>query len=277
MQRSQKAFTLIELLVVIAIIAILAAILFPVFAQAKQAAKKTTDLSNMKQTATGVAIYLNDFDDNYPLYQSGDFSNWPASTRLWSSVLVLGPYTKNYDLLLSPGDPRLAAPAASDYTYGGAGIPVSRPWHQLSYLSNSFTNWGDHRKYWGLDSGSGAVGVFPVGTSEGAPADSPTSATAVNQPSGVIMFANGLYDYYKNFYGMPSGCLDNEIDYCYAFKAVYDPFQTVDARLAKSSKDPLYGMWRQFSGRSNFAFTDTHAKSLAPEAVDQPSYWLINQ
>ncbi|HEY3783413.1 MAG TPA: prepilin-type N-terminal cleavage/methylation domain-containing protein [Fimbriimonadaceae bacterium] len=57
------AFTLIELLVVIAIIAILAAILFPVFAQAKLAAKRTVALSNAKQLALSIAIYQNDYDD----------------------------------------------------------------------------------------------------------------------------------------------------------------------------------------------------------------------
>jgi len=63
----KKAFTLIELLVVIAIIAILAAILFPVFAQAKEAAKKTTTLSNFKQTALAFNIYATDADDTWPL------------------------------------------------------------------------------------------------------------------------------------------------------------------------------------------------------------------
>jgi len=62
----KRAFTLIELLVVIAIIAILAAILFPVFAQAKEAAKKTTCLSNTKQMALGIYMYSNDNDDVYP-------------------------------------------------------------------------------------------------------------------------------------------------------------------------------------------------------------------
>jgi prepilin-type N-terminal cleavage/methylation domain-containing protein len=63
----RKAFTLIELLVVIAIIAILAAILFPVFAQAKMAAKKTAALNNVKNIATGSMIYMSDSDDLYPL------------------------------------------------------------------------------------------------------------------------------------------------------------------------------------------------------------------
>lgn len=62
----RKAFTLIELLVVIAIIAILAAILFPVFTQAKNAAKATTCISNMRQLGTAVMMYLNDNDNSYP-------------------------------------------------------------------------------------------------------------------------------------------------------------------------------------------------------------------
>jgi len=63
----RKAFTLIELLVVIAIIAILAAILFPVFAQAKEAAKKTQTLSNCKQYGTAVNLYADSADDLMPL------------------------------------------------------------------------------------------------------------------------------------------------------------------------------------------------------------------
>lgn len=62
----KKGFTLIELLVVIAIIAILAAILFPVFAQAKIAAQKTSAISNVRQLGTGILLYINDYDDTYP-------------------------------------------------------------------------------------------------------------------------------------------------------------------------------------------------------------------
>lgn len=63
----KRAFTLIELLVVIAIIAILAAILFPVFAQAKEAAKKTQGIAQIKQVGTGIILYTGDNEDTFPL------------------------------------------------------------------------------------------------------------------------------------------------------------------------------------------------------------------
>ena len=93
MQFTRKAFTLIELLVVIAIIAILAAILFPVFAQAKTAAKKTADLSNLKQNMTATLMYSNDFDDYIP--QSNEYEPYIFVARIL-------PYTKNRDIFKNP-------------------------------------------------------------------------------------------------------------------------------------------------------------------------------
>jgi prepilin-type N-terminal cleavage/methylation domain-containing protein/prepilin-type processing-associated H-X9-DG protein len=91
--RHSRAFTLIELLVVIAIIAILAAILFPVFAQAKAAAKKTADLSNQKQIGTGLMMYCTDFDDLFPRndYTDPARPSWAAFT--WREASA--PYIKN--------------------------------------------------------------------------------------------------------------------------------------------------------------------------------------
>jgi prepilin-type N-terminal cleavage/methylation domain-containing protein/prepilin-type processing-associated H-X9-DG protein len=63
----RRGFTLIELLVVIAIIAILAAILFPVFAKARERARQTTCLNNLKQLGTGFQMYLDDWEGIYPL------------------------------------------------------------------------------------------------------------------------------------------------------------------------------------------------------------------
>ncbi|MBM3775539.1 MAG: prepilin-type N-terminal cleavage/methylation domain-containing protein, partial [Acidobacteria bacterium] len=72
MTRSRRpGFTLIELLVVIAIIAILAAILFPVFAQARETARKTTCQSNLKQFMNGILMYAQDYDEGMPLAVNG--------------------------------------------------------------------------------------------------------------------------------------------------------------------------------------------------------------
>lgn len=99
MQRSKKAFTLIELLVVIAIIAILAAILFPVFAQAKMAAKKTTDLSNVKNVALGILLYTGDNDDVFPLASIYD------GAKGWTPwQFTVNPYVKNGAQTPNPGD-----------------------------------------------------------------------------------------------------------------------------------------------------------------------------
>lgn len=89
MRHFRQAFTLIELLVVIAIIAILAAILFPVFAQAKAAAKKTTALSNLKQLGTATFLYMNDADD-------------VIGRKYYDMWWDLNPYVKTMDLWTDP-------------------------------------------------------------------------------------------------------------------------------------------------------------------------------
>ena len=102
------AFTLIELLVVIAIIAILASILFPVFAQARASARKTTSLSNLKQIGAALTMYTADYDEHLP-------NRWP----LWNGYRefywrvdggdlpsLLKPYVKNPAVWYSPEDRR---------------------------------------------------------------------------------------------------------------------------------------------------------------------------
>lgn len=99
------AFTLIELLVVIAIIAILAAILFPVFTRAKDAAKKTQSISNLKQVGLSTLIYAADSDDTYPMSayikppEGGDPR--PVVFSIYDAVQ---PYMKNVKIFISPSD-----------------------------------------------------------------------------------------------------------------------------------------------------------------------------
>ncbi|MEI7984757.1 MAG: prepilin-type N-terminal cleavage/methylation domain-containing protein [Armatimonadota bacterium] len=101
MKQSSKAFTLIELLVVIAIIAILAAILFPVFAQAKKAAKQSVAISNLKQLGTSLQIYLADFDDVQVPSKGYSDATLPLRTeKNWK--MITAPYVKNRDIFKDP-------------------------------------------------------------------------------------------------------------------------------------------------------------------------------
>lgn len=107
--KRNEAFTLIELLVVIAIIAILAAILFPVFAQAKAAAKKTAALSNLKQNGTAVLMYNADYDGTFGQSAYAIGSNYvvPGSgAQVFSIYDAIFPYTKNKEIYTDPADPK---------------------------------------------------------------------------------------------------------------------------------------------------------------------------
>jgi len=124
----KKAFTLIELLVVIAIIAILAAILFPVLTQAREAAKKTSDLNNQKQLGLGLMMYATDNDDYMP---SAYFHrNWAGGGGLaggyihWSAMVF--PYVKSWDIFKSPGDKTGGLAPTCYSTNKGAGSPAGQ-------------------------------------------------------------------------------------------------------------------------------------------------------
>src|SRR5262245_41893603 len=112
--RRRSGFTLIELLVVIAIIAILAAILFPVFAQAREAARKTSCASNLKQIALAATMYAQDYEETLPgpalrrINPPGptQYSNywWGQRWMCWPELIM--PYVKNVDILTCPDRPQ---------------------------------------------------------------------------------------------------------------------------------------------------------------------------
>ena len=110
----KRAFTLIELLVVIAIIAILAAILFPVFARARENARRSSCMSNLKQIGLGVMMYVQDYDEKYPLYEFINVA--PSSYLFWTDTIQ--PYTKSTQVLICPSG---SAASMNSVLYGNYG------------------------------------------------------------------------------------------------------------------------------------------------------------
>src|SRR5437773_130435 len=111
--KRNRGFTLIELLVVIAIIAILAAILFPVFAQAREKARQSVCLSNCKQMGLGIMLYMQDYDDAYPI---GGRDSVQKPDRWYEFI---APYTKNKGVYVCPSRPDYKQ---VNYGVGGYGI-----------------------------------------------------------------------------------------------------------------------------------------------------------
>lgn len=152
----KSAFTLIELLVVIAIIAILAAILFPVFAQAREKARQTQCLSNVRQYATAQLMYIQDYDEMFPF--SAFLNGACVGTFQWA----VAPYVKNDQLTLCPSE----KDAMNVQLLVGAPCPGTPPMN--SYVVNPalFTN-----------------GFFPGATT--------VALAAINRPADTIMTYDG--------------------------------------------------------------------------------------
>jgi prepilin-type N-terminal cleavage/methylation domain-containing protein/prepilin-type processing-associated H-X9-DG protein len=150
--RRLKAFTLIELLVVIAIISLLAAILFPVFAQARESARKTACLSNMRQIGLATRLYMDDYDERFP--QTKQTDGQPAlddnagqieNPDIGSMFAMILPYIariqatedmmKTQGVFACPSDPNPFDPSCPDV------INIGGP-HVISYLVNGYFVWG---------------------------------------------------------------------------------------------------------------------------------------
>lgn len=140
-----SAFTLIELLVVIAIIAILAAILFPVFAQARDKARQTACASNMKNMITGTMMYIQDYDELWPITlpsagTNQSFTAWtvepllaappasPVTRSYWANAIQ--PYVKNWQIYTCPSAQDLNIGRTAEQSQG----------IKVAYLLNGYLN-----------------------------------------------------------------------------------------------------------------------------------------
>lgn len=177
MKIRKTAFTLIELLVVIAIIAILAAILFPVFAQAKAAAKKTLDLSNTKQHGLGIMMYNADYDDVYPRTAYLTRVNlWGWQTPFTWREAVL-PYVKNGETIYRDGN------KTQTFAEGGLWSTPAKPQGRGVYQGNNnlFPSWCQ----WDNGSSQNVCDQNADGTANGNPPFPSISQTALDAPAQI--------------------------------------------------------------------------------------------
>ncbi len=131
MRRSARGFTLIELLVVIAIIAILAAILFPVFARAREAARSTSCLSNLKQFGTAWLMYAQDYDETFCVVNGGTD---PTGNLFYYWDSVYDASTGQFDISQGLIQPYMKSAPIVDCP-SAAGIPVANN-YRLAYGLN---------------------------------------------------------------------------------------------------------------------------------------------
>ncbi len=277
MQR--KAFTLIELLVVIAIIAILAAILFPVFAQAKLAAKKTAALSSVKQIGLAITMYMGDTDGEFPMAFQG--TNWTGED-LWQQRIM--PYTKSLGVFGASADAR-AGQTASVGAWAGVGVSFAANGYYGNWCCDP--NWSS-----GFDlRGPMGVGNQVGNQGHGWLMSAELNETIITQPAATILLAEKHGDdivawnsaYSNNDFNFQGGNLSafsmggvlggDHLDY-----SGWGPNQIPNGQqtLYKAhGTNPLmfeYGIngavSASYSGQSTFVFVDGHAKSMVPASTN---------
>lgn len=132
--RKVRAFTLIELLVVIAIISILAAILFPVFARARENARRSSCQSNLKQIGLGIMQYVQDYDEKMPPIKINSAANTTlANPHGWADSLQ--PYLKSNQIFWCPSDTN-SMPIETSAPFAGGPDPTNYLTGYTSYFMN---------------------------------------------------------------------------------------------------------------------------------------------
>ncbi|RYG45867.1 prepilin-type N-terminal cleavage/methylation domain-containing protein [bacterium] len=262
MQRS-KAFTLIELLVVIAIIAILAAILFPVFAQAKNAAKGTQSLSNVKQLTTASLMYSGDADDLFVAQwvEEPDYG-WQKS---W--IMLTLPYMKNFGILKDPND---SVKTTSAYDSGPKVSYVANGTLGGACNTSSTTFWN----FRGVIGFNGPTNFNPTNWYQ----NGTRSQTEINEVANTVLFATRSSTPPGTDHDSAAGKMEGAFG---VWNAVFQGPASSDSkdgsngtlpgqRSIWSAPDATYkGHIDRFygGGLSPVAFTDGHAKMMKPEST----------
>ena len=219
-------FTLIELLVVIAIIAILAAILFPVFAKAREQARKASCQSNLKQIGLGLMMYVQDYDETYPARYEG--YSVGGNSQLWMDVIQ--PYVKSYQVWVCPTSGPSYSVNGRMYSYG------------MNYCGSTYSG----TTHIGRGFGNGLSGDGTPGGLSG-----PLKMAAVQNPSEVVFAGDAASNGNKNYLGILVGwSSDSYIPVLHGGQVGpfngYDTNQPVDLS----------------QGGGNYLFADGHVKFI---------------
>jgi len=250
-----KAFTLIELLVVIAIIAILAAILFPVFSQAKAAAKQSACLSNLKQIGLASALYANDFEDCFPaiLPNQQPINGGQTLGRPWDTML--SPYIKNDELFHCPSDPAIWPNYGQDAWWDGAYWSKHKK-RSYGIIGNIYTTQG------GLTAQDTNTGVGVGLLSDTAYG---RSMTVFDEPAGTVAYLENWVNFDGNqdsWLGVRSGSSFVGCDMRELPGRNYPSSAPADQLPCPSSYNYAFKPKQGHAAGTNYAFVDGHVKIL---------------
>jgi len=249
----KPGFTLIELLVVIAIIAILAAILFPVFAQAREAARKASCSSNLRQLGLGMGMYVQDYDERLPAWSWG--AEYGGGTDpahdgfgFWHSAIF--PYVKNTGLYACPNDSERWGQDTTDMWWWS--IPRS---HQNPAFDPTRGQTPD--KY-----GSGQQSSAAVSYGMNESLTGGVSLAQITKPADTVQFSDAaqpLTDFWEDTPGVIAG------------RAAFGKGRSATPETGGNAGDyhgNIAGVprtWERYArhtGGNNFVFADGHVKFL---------------